>query len=121
MELKSTTPYESYDIADIYVPEESVPRRKTLTPTGQRQVKEAIEKLIDDTGHNAVLESLKGISVGSNYYRVKYRYHFERFWEERSMSFLHKDQKIDDVVKAAKRRKYWIAEQINAECEFSKV
>jgi hypothetical protein len=113
--------YASYPLEKIHVPEESVPRRKTLTPTGRRQLKEATEKFLDEVTHNKMVDTLKGIPSHSSYWRVQYKQRFQRLWEIRSTTVFHKDTTIDDVAKAAELHKYWIAEKISAECEFSKV
>jgi hypothetical protein len=109
----------SYDL-EIYVPDDSRPRLRTLTDVGERQVKEAIEKLVEDVTHSSVLQALKGATKTSGYCSINYQYGFEILYNRRSLEYVQ-NTTVDDVVKSAKKRKYWIANKINAECEYSKL
>lgn len=117
----ANTTYVSYELQEIYVPDDSRPRLRTLTDVGERQVTEAIEKLVEEVTHSSVLQALKGATKTSGHYSVNYQYGFEILYNRRSLEYVQKDTTVDDVIRSAKKRKYWIANEINAECEYSKL
>jgi hypothetical protein len=112
--------YDRWDLDKIYVPDSSVPRRRTLTDVGERQVEDAIEKLANDLTDASVVDALKGTPRKAGHYSIMYEYGFTRLFEARSFEYV-KEETIDQVIKAAKKRKYWIADKIDAECEYSKL
>ena len=118
--VKETAPY-SWSPAEIHVPDSAIPRKKTLTDVGARQIEEEIEKFMNDITDSLVIKALKNGAQHHGYYNVKYRYGFERVFDTRSLERVQKDTTIDDIVEQARRRKFWIGEQINAECEYSKL